>query len=406
MPGHDPGHGCATGSLSRVDGMPRVTTAAERVRRLLNVMLAGGLLAALGTVVLQLPARPGNAVAVLLLVVAAAVAWRLRMTDRHPRAASLVLALCGIGTVTFGDNLGLPLLFAALIVLVVDWGLWMGSILGVLMISVLVDQLYAGHRGAWTPVLLQSLANVAVLAIVLVFGAVLRAFDRQHRELVTVNAQLAEAMDASRDLVLAEERARAAAELHDGLGHQLTLVSMSLEFAGRVRDRDPDAAWGEVVNASAMAKQALADMRLWVRALHPARLEALTDPQAFEAVADVFRGTGLEVRVDVASDIGRLDRPRALFAYRLIQEALTNVLRHTTADRVVCVLERDGARLRMVVGDNGAVQREPEPGFGLRGLRERARDLGGDLVLRHPGRLGGLDVIAELPAATAAEPAT
>ncbi|MEZ5088383.1 MAG: hypothetical protein R2719_00960 [Micropruina sp.] len=148
--------------------MPRVTTAAERVRRLLNVMLAGGLLAALGTVVLQLPARPGNAVAVLLLVVAAAVAWRFRMTDRHPRAASLVLALCGIGTVTFGDNLGLPLLFAALIVLVVDWGLWMGSILGVLDdLGVLVDQLHAGHRGAWTPVLLQSLANVAVLAIVL-----------------------------------------------------------------------------------------------------------------------------------------------------------------------------------------------------------------------------------------------
>lgn len=377
--------------------MSRPVTAVDRVRRLLNVMFAGSLLAALGSVVLRTPDEPGNAVAVLLLVVVAAVAWRFRMTDRFPRAASLVLTLCGIGVVTFGDNLGLPLLFATFVVLVVDWGLWVGCALAVLMLAVLVALLYQGYQGDWPAVLLQSLANTTMFAIILIFGAVLRAFDQQHRELVTVNAQLTEAMDASRDLVLAQERARAAAELHDGLGHQLTLVSMSLEFAGRVRERDPATAWKEVVNASAMTKQALADMRLWVRALHPARLEELTDPQAFEAVADVFRGTGLEVSVDVASGTDRMDRPRALFAYRLIQEALTNVLRHTTADRVACTLNREDERLRVVVSDNGTVERTPEPGFGLRGLTERARELGGTLTLRHPGRLGGLDVIAELP---------
>ncbi|MFT4216526.1 MAG: histidine kinase [Micropruina sp.] len=378
--------------------MPRPSTApADRVRRLLNAMFAGGLLAALGSAVLQLADRPGNATALLLLVVVAAAAWRFRATGRFTRVASLVLTLCGIGVVTFGDNLGLPLLFAALIVLVVDWSVWAGCALAVLMTAVLVALLHDGYQGDWTPVLLQSLANLALLSIVLVFGAVLRAFDQQHRELVAANARLTEAMDASRDLVLAQERARAAAELHDGLGHQLTLVSMSLEFAGRVRERDPAAAWKEVVNASAMTRQALADMRLWVRALHPARLEELTDPQSFEAVADVFRGTGLEVGVEVAPEIGRLDRPRTLFAYRLIQEALTNVLRHTAADRVRCTLDRDAGRLRVVVSDNGRVEQEPEPGFGLRGLTERARELGGTLVLRHPGRLGGLDVIAEVP---------
>ncbi len=378
--------------------MPRPSTApADRVRRLLNVMFAGGLIAALVSVVLQLPRQPGGAIATLLLVVVAVAAWWFRTTGRFTRVASLVLALCGIGVVTFGDNLGLPLLFTALIVVVVDWSLWAGSALAVLVIAVLVTLLHDGYQGDWSPILLQSLANLALFAILLVFGAVLRAFDQQHRELVAANARLTEAMDASRDLVLAQERARAAAELHDGLGHQLTLISMSLEFADRVRERDPAAAWKEVANASAMAKQALADMRLWVRALHPARLEALTDPQSFEAVAEVFRGTGLEVSVEVAPEIGRLDRPRTLFAYRMIQEALTNVLRHTTADRVRCTLDRDTERLRVVVSDNGTVEQEPEPGFGLRGLTERARELAGTLALRHPGRLGGLDVIAELP---------
>lgn len=377
--------------------MSRPVTAVDRVRRLLDVMFAASLLAGLGSVALRMPGEPGGAVAILALVLVAAVAWRFRMTERFPKAASLVLTLCGIGLVTFGDNLGLPLLCATFIVLVVDWGLWAGSALAVLMTGVLVVLLHEGYQGDWPPVLLQSLANAALFAIILIFGAVLRAFDQQHRELVAVNAQLTEAMDASRDLVLAQERARAAAELHDGLGHQLTLISMSLEFAGRVRERQPEVAWKEVVNASALAKQALADMRLWVRALHPARLEELTDPQAFEAVADVFRGTGLQVSVEVASATERMDRPRALFAYRLIQEALTNVVRHTAADRVACTLNREGERLRVVVSDNGTVEQPPEPGFGLRGLTERARELGGSLQLRHPGRLGGLDVVAELP---------
>ncbi len=377
--------------------MSRPVTAVDRVRRLLDVMFAASLLAGLGSVALRMPGEPGGAVAILALVLVAAVAWRFRMTERFPKAASLVLTLCGIGLVTFGDNLGLPLLCATFIVLVVDWGLWAGSALAVLMTGVLVVLLHEGYQGDWPPVLLQSLANAALFAIILIFGAVLRAFDQQHRELVAVNAQLTEAMDASRDLVLAQERARAAAELHDGLGHQLTLISMSLEFAGRVRERQPEVAWKEVVNAAALAKQAGADMRLWVRALHPARLEELTDPQAFEAVADVFRGTGLQVSVEVASATERMDRPRALFAYRLIQEALTNVVRHTTADRVACTLNREGERLRVVVSDNGTVEQPPEPGFGLRGLTERARELGGSLQLRHPGRLGGLDVVAELP---------
>ncbi|MFT4294350.1 MAG: histidine kinase [Micropruina sp.] len=381
--------------------MHRSASAVDRVRRPLNVIFVGSGLTALGAAVVRAPEQFGNAVAILLLVITAALAWRFRTDDRFTRAASLVLALCGIGAVTFGDNLGLPLLFTALIVLVVDWGLWIGCVVAVLMTAVLVALLYEGFKGDWSLVLLQSVANATLFAFILVFGAVLRAFDQQHRELVAVNAQLTEAMDASRDLVLAQERARAAAELHDGLGHQLTLISMSLEFAGRVRDRDPEAAWKEVANASAMTRQALADMRLWVRALHPARLEELTDPQAFEAVAEVFRGTGLEVSVEVASGIGRLDRPRTLFAYRLIQEALTNVLRHTAADTVLCALDRDADRLRVVVSDNGTVAQEPEPGFGLRGLTERARELGGSVLLRHPGRLGGLDVVAEVPIAAA-----
>ena len=381
--------------------MAHPVAAISRVRRLLHLLFGLGVVAALsGAAAWFAQGEPASALAGVLVVTLAGVAWWFRMSDRYPRAASLVLALCGVGALAFVDTLGLPLLFTALIVLVVDWGMWLGVAVAATMVAILVALLHADTGGNLEAVIGQTLMNSALFVVILIFAAVLRAFDHQHAELLLVNERLTEAMDASRDLVLAQERARAAAELHDGLGQQLTLVSMSLDYADRTRARDPEPAWAEVANASVVVKQALADMRLWVRALHPARLDQLTEPSAFESVAEVFRGTGLDVQVEIAPD-ERLERPHALFAYRLIQEGLTNALRHARATRVVFRIERDADGLRLTVGDNGAGDGEIQPGFGLRGLTERAEELGGTLRLNRPGGLGGLDVIAELPAVTA-----
>lgn len=382
--------------------MFRPASVITRVRRLLQVLFGASLLALLGGAVLRLlHGLPAEGVTDLLLAAIAVGAWWLRMSDRQPRAASLVLTLCGLGTIVLADTWGFPLLFTGLIVLVVDWGMWLGVAASVLVTVVLAVLLYhqdGGGSEAIGGVLGQTLANALLFGLVLILAAVLRALDAQHTELLAVNARLTEAMDASRDLVLAQERARAAAELHDGLGHQLTLVSMSLDYAHRMRDRDPDKAWSEVANASVAARQALADMRLWVRALHPARLDQLTEPSAFEAVAEVFRGTGLEVTVDVAAG-EQLAGPYGLFAYRLIQEGLTNALRHAHASKVVFSIRHDDTgELHLVVGDNGSGSGEIQPGYGLRGLIERAEELGGTLTLLRPGRLGGLDVSVDLPA--------
>ena len=375
--------------------------AATRVRLMLHVLFATSVLAAAGGMVTHLlAADSASTVATIVLLAIAATAWWFRMAGRYARAASLILSLCAVGLVTLVDALGLPMLFTALVVLVVDWGMWVGLVMVLVMSGVMAFMLYETADGDIDTVVGQSILNAALFVLILLFGGLLRAFEQQHAELAEANVLLTEAMDASRDLVLAEERARAAAELHDGLGHQLTLVSMSLDFADRMRDRDPARAWAEVAHGSAIAKQALADMRLWVRALHPARLDQLTEPSAFEAVADAFRGTGIDVRVEVGTD-ERLARPHALFAYRLIQEGLTNALRHAQATHVVFGVDRDAAgRLRLAVGDNGAgvADGELRPGYGLRGLTERAEALGGTLRLSSPGRLGGLDVIAELPA--------
>jgi len=100
-----------------------------------------------------------------------------------------------------------------------------------------------------------------------------------------------------KELMLARERARAAHELHDGLGHRLTRIGMSLEFAGRVRDSDPDAAWEEVAVAERTSREAVREMRTWVRALSPVRAEDDRGVASLEDVAASFRGTGVRVRV-------------------------------------------------------------------------------------------------------------
>lgn len=120
-------------------------------------------------------------------------------------------------------------------------------------------------------------------------------------------------------------------------------------------------------------------MRTWVRALDPIRVGDAQGVAAFEAIAESFRGTGLEVEVSSTGSERELSKPLALFSYRFVQEGLTNALKHGGADRVRIVLDQRTAFV-LTLRDNGTVESGPvSPGFGLRSLRERAEDLGGGI---------------------------
>src|SRR5699024_9664857 len=94
-------------------------------------------------------------------------------------------------------------------------------------------------------------------------------------ELEDANSELRRRLAAEEDLVVAEERARVAAALHDGLGHRLTSIGMSLDFSERMVERDPLRTREEISNARATASEALDEMRRVVRAMHP----VTTDPE-------------------------------------------------------------------------------------------------------------------------------
>ncbi len=248
-------------------------------------------------------------------------------------------------------------------------------------------------------------AFIALLLLVAAgVGSLMRTAEKARAEAAAVGADLAQANVAlrrslllERDLVLAEERARSARELHDGLGHRLTLVALSLEYAQQTWKRDPEKAVAEVETAAETNRGALAEMRLWVRALDPPVAdEAIAGAAAFDAIADAFRGTGLDVRVAYRGEGPPLGHDVALFATRFIQEGLTNVLRHADASRVDIEVLQSPHQVRFSISDDGTGADSPAEGFGRRSLRERVEILSG-VMTAGTSPLGGFELSAVVP---------
>ncbi|KAB8185506.1 sensor histidine kinase [Microbispora catharanthi] len=204
-------------------------------------------------------------------------------------------------------------------------------------------------------------------------------------------------LERIRELAVAEERARMAAEMHDSVGHHLTVIKMGLENAERFRERRPESAWAEVRQAKELTVEALADARRWVRALRPLALDGRVGSAALERLAASFDGTGITVSFEVRGEERRLEADTELVLYRVLQEGLTNALRHAKAEHVHGTLTFGDDQVALVVRDDGTGRDDrARGGFGLTSLADRARALGGTLAGgNRPG--GGFELRAELP---------
>ncbi|WP_432932487.1 sensor histidine kinase [Microbispora sp. CA-135349] len=204
-------------------------------------------------------------------------------------------------------------------------------------------------------------------------------------------------LERIRELAVAEERARMAADMHDSVGHHLTVIKMGLENAERFRERRPEAAWAEVRQAKELTVEALTDARRWVRALRPLALDGRVGSAALERLAASFDGTGISVSFEVRGEERNLEADTELVLYRVLQEGLTNALRHAKAQHVHGTLTFGDDRVALVVSDDGTGRDDrARGGFGLTSLADRARALGGTLAGgNRPG--GGFELRAELP---------
>jgi len=192
-------------------------------------------------------------------------------------------------------------------------------------------------------------------------GVLMVAFGHQVRQTVRLRA----ANQEIARLAVDEERARFARDLHDSLGHSLTVVAVKSELAGKLVARDPAAAQAEIADVERLAREALADLRGAVAGFRAVTLEG----ELVAARAALAAG-GVRVEVPRQADVVRPElRPVVAWAVR---EGVTNVLRHASATTCTVELSRTGVRIR----DDGTGTPGTEPGSGLRGLAERAAAVG------------------------------
>ncbi len=233
------------------------------------------------------------------------------------------------------------------------------------------------------------------------------------RLLEDVGAQvgaLVQAMGANRELQLSrqrlvaareEERRRLRRDLHDGLGPSLATLAMRLESATDLIHQDPDEAAELVARLSDQAREDIGEVRRLVEGLRPPALDQLGLVSALRhRAAEHSDGTG-PVRVpwtiEADDDLEPLPAAVEVAAYRIVVEAVTNVQRHSGADRCTVRLTRVDGELHLEVDDTGSgLAEDRRPGVGLSSMGERAEELGGSFeVVPRPG--GGTCVRASLP---------
>jgi signal transduction histidine kinase len=202
---------------------------------------------------------------------------------------------------------------------------------------------------------------------------------------------------------VADERRRIARELHDVVAHHVSVMSVLAAGARRVLTREPDAADEALRTIEETGRASLREMRLMLSVLRTdAEREAELAPQpglaGIEAVVEQVREAGLPVTLQVSGEPSRLDPGVALAVYRIVQEALTNTLKHAGEASASVRLEVDRRWLDLEVFDTG---RGPGPGdrrvgHGVLGMRERVALYGGSLQTG-PRAGGGFRVYARIP---------
>ena len=224
-------------------------------------------------------------------------------------------------------------------------------------------------------------------------GALERTFNRMIERLETERRQAGARALQARE----EERQRIARGLHDEVGQTMTGVLFLLK---QLAERSVPKQRASLEEAQQAVRTNLEEVRRIAQELRPEALDHLGLASAVNNLARNFtRRTNIAVERYIDSHIGQLEPNAELVLYRVAQESLTNVARHSNATQVLLDLRRKGDSVVLRIADDGrGFERPHREGGGLRGIRENALIVGGALAIK-PSTTGGVEVRLELPSA-------
>jgi two-component system, NarL family, sensor histidine kinase DesK len=335
------------------------------------------------------PRSPGRVATIAIVVVVFALLYVALLPPIPPLARrgmpavavslALLAALAAL-TLALGAPHSFVLLFfyvlaAAAMALPTAWAV---VVIGVGAIVVAASLAATGSNGS--SVAAYTLTTLAVGSIVAALGSTTRA-----------NQELRDAREGLARLAVSEERLRIARDLHDLLGHTLSLIALKSELAAKLVEHDPQRAQMELVDVQSVTRQALTEIR---GAVHGYRRLALVD--AVDGARAALAAAGIDCRFD--SSVPEVQEDVESVLAWAVREATTNVVRHSGARACAITLTTEAGAVALQVDDDGrsAAGTVSADGAGLAGLAERARRLDGTLAAApRPG--GGFRLRLTLP---------
>jgi len=205
--------------------------------------------------------------------------------------------------------------------------------------------------------------------------------DVLYKELLDVHKQLEQYAEEVNRLSVVEERNRIARDIHDTLGHNMTALIMQLQMAEHLLKEDAKKAEELLTNAVRAARDSMAGIREVVETLRGSGT-ALAPAESIKKLVNEFSvKTGVEIRLDINGEAAIQDSAANIAVYRIIQEAMTNAVRHGKATGISIKLDYSCDSITFCVKDNGSGAEKFTEGYGLKGIRERAEAFGGKVEI-------------------------
>jgi signal transduction histidine kinase len=286
------------------------------------------------------------------------------------------------------------------------------------LIALYTAAAWSGSRWWWLVLPLRVVAGVTVgedaadwafvggLAVVsVVAGRVVHNSRRVADELARVNEALRDERETTARLMISEERTAIAREVHDILAHTVSVMVVQAEMAEELFDKDGQRSRSAITSVQSTGREALTELRRILAFLRTSdSIDADIQPQPQLArlpeLVESLGEAGLTVSVTVTGEVRRLAPGVDLCAFRVVQEALTNVLRHSGCSTARADLRYHRNAIEVEIVDDGSGRSAPVTlegaGHGLRGMRERVALYGGEITTG-PKAGGGFVVRARLP---------
>jgi len=238
-------------------------------------------------------------------------------------------------------------------------------------------------RSRWVDAVALAVVYGTGIVFVIVFTRVAASEREARNELAGANQRLRQHAAQVEELATTKERNRLAREIHDSLGHYLTVVNVQISAAQTILAQDRSRALDHLAKAKTLTQEGLAEIRRSVATLRASPTESRPLPEALAKLVEKWNSAGMQATLTILGNLRTLGPPAELTLYRAAQEALTNVGKHARTSHVDLTLDfASDSSVRLRVQDNGEGSSDTNGGFGLLGVRERVHLLNGEVRVR------------------------